>query len=63
LIINKRYANVDVSLPGCSGGRMQIINEASGFGPPTEVTLASNQITLSPFAIAVIHMPAGRKEV
>ncbi len=59
LIINKRYANVDVSLPGCSGGRMQIINEASGFGPPTEVTLASNQITLSPFAIAVIHMPAG----
>jgi hypothetical protein len=58
LIINKRYANVDVSLSGCSGGRMQIINEASGFGPPTEVTLTSNQITLDPFAIAVIHIPS-----
>jgi hypothetical protein len=56
-IINKRFANVDVSLSGCSGGRMQIINEESGFGPATEVTLTSDKITLSSFAIAVIHMP------
>ncbi|CAF3904950.1 unnamed protein product [Rotaria sordida] len=57
LIINKRYANVDVFLPGCTGGRMQIVNEASGFGPATEVTLTSSRITLSPYAIAVVHMP------
>jgi hypothetical protein len=57
LIINKRYANVDVSLSGCSGGRMQIINEASGFGPATEITLTSNTITMTPYAIGVIHMP------
>ncbi|CAM4854706.1 unnamed protein product [Rotaria socialis] len=57
LIINKRYANIDVFLPGCTGGRMQIINEASGFGPPTEVTLELSKITLSPFAVAVVHMP------
>ncbi len=59
LIVNKRYANVDVSLSGCTGSRMQIINEASGFGPATEVTLTSNTITMTPFAIAVIHMPTG----
>ncbi|CAF0872053.1 unnamed protein product [Rotaria sordida] len=58
LIINKRYANVDVFLPGCTGGRMQIVNEASGFGSATEVTLTSSRITLSPYAIAVIHMPS-----
>ncbi|CAF4871721.1 unnamed protein product, partial [Rotaria sp. Silwood1] len=57
LIINKRYANVDVFLPGSTGGRMQIINEASGFGPATEVTLTLSRITLSPFAVAVVHMP------
>lgn len=57
LIVNKRYANIDVSLAGCTGGKMQIINEASGFGPATEVTLTSDQITLSAFAIAVVHMP------
>ncbi|CAF1269418.1 unnamed protein product, partial [Rotaria magnacalcarata] len=47
----------DVFLPGCTGGRMQIINEASGFGPATEVTLELSRITLSAFAVAVIHMP------
>jgi hypothetical protein len=59
LIINKRYANVDVLLHGCHGGRMQIVNEASGFGPATEVTLTSNQITLTAFSVAVVHMPPG----
>ncbi len=62
LIVNKRFANVDVSLSGSAGGRMQIINEASGFGPATEVTLTSNTITMTPFAIAVIHMPTGHVE-
>jgi hypothetical protein len=57
LVVNKRYADVDVLLPGCTGGRMQIVNEASGFGPATNVTLTSSRITLSPFAVAVIHMP------
>ncbi len=62
LIINKRYYNVDVSLPGCTGGQMQIVNEASGFGPATVVTLTSNNITLSPYAVAVVHMPPGTME-
>jgi hypothetical protein len=60
LIINKRYASVDVSLPGCTGGQLQIINEASGFGPATETTLTTPQITLSAFAIAVVHMPPAK---
>ncbi|CAF1435987.1 unnamed protein product [Rotaria sordida] len=62
LIINKRYANVDVFLPGCTGGRMQIANEASGFGPPTEITLTLSRITLSPFAVAIVHMPSSEME-
>ena len=59
LIINKRFASIDVSLSDCEGGQMQIINEASGFGPATVVALTSNTITMSPFAIAVVHMPTG----
>jgi hypothetical protein len=58
LIVNKRYADVDVIVPGCIGGRMQIINEASGFGPATETILTLNRITLSPFAVVIIHMPS-----
>jgi hypothetical protein len=65
LIINKRYANVDVSLAGCTGGRMLIINEASGFGPAIEIKLKSNIITMTPYAIAIIHMPqsGGRQTI
>lgn len=62
LIINKRFANIEVFLPGCTGGRMQIINEASGFGPPIEVTLTLSKITLSPFAVAIVHMPSVNTE-
>jgi len=62
LIINKRYDTIDVSLPGCTGGQMQIVNEASAFGPATEIKLTSDYITLSPYAIAVIHMPPGNIE-
>jgi hypothetical protein len=57
LVINKRFLDVDVILPGCTGGTMQIANEASGFGPAIETTLKSDQIALSPFAVAVVHMP------
>jgi hypothetical protein len=63
LIINKRSASIDVSLTGCSGGQMQIINEASGFGPATKVALTSDQITLTAFAIAVVHMPNAENPV
>ena len=61
LIVNKRYANVDVTIANCTGGQMQIINEASGFGPPTLVALTSDQITLSAFAVAIVHMPPTEK--
>jgi len=57
LIVNKRYADVDVFLAGSTGGYMQIVNEASAFGPATNITLTLSRITLSPFAVAVIHMP------
>ena len=62
LIINKRYGSIDVLLPGSTNGQMRIINEASGFGPPTEITLISDTITLSAYAVAVVHMPAGHVE-
>lgn len=57
LIVNKRFANVDVFLPGATGGRMKVVNEASGFGPPIVTELSLSQITLTPFSVAVVHMP------
>ena len=61
LIINKRYKDVDIFVVGATGGRMLIVNEASGFGPATEVTLELSHITLTPYAVAIIHMPTTEK--
>lgn len=57
LLVNKRYASMEVMLPDASGGTMLIVNEASGFGPPIEKKLTSSQITLDPFTVAIVHMP------
>ena len=57
LIVNKRYANVDVFLPGATGGTMRVVNEASAFGPPIEVQLNLSRITLTPYAVAIVFMP------
>lgn len=57
LIINKRFRDVEVFVEGATGGRMLIVNEESGFGPAKEVKLELSRIRLSPYAVAVIHMP------
>ena len=57
LLVNKRNANVDVFLPGATGGTMLAVTEASGFGPPIETQLMLSRITLNPFAVVVVHFP------
>ena len=58
LIVNKRYANIDIVLPQSIGGIMKTIDEQSGFGPAVETTLTSNNITLNPFSVSIIYMPS-----
>ena len=63
LIVNKRFANVDVFLPGATGGTIEVVNEASSFGPAIVTELLLSRITLTPFAVAVVHMPPGDTNV
>ena len=62
LLVNKRFATIDVSLNGCTGGLLRIINEESGFGPPTNIKLISDRILLTPFSVAVVRMPTNMKQ-
>jgi hypothetical protein len=39
------------------------IDQASGFGPAIETELTSNTITLTPYAVAVVHMPPLRTTI
>lgn len=58
LLINKKSTPQSVTLPGANGGTMQVVDLASGDGPPRSSALTSDTIALQPFATAVVQLPA-----
>ena len=58
LVVNKRSAAQKVTVTGVSGGGMLTIDEQSGERPPRREKLSSDDITLAPFAVSIIHAPA-----
>jgi hypothetical protein len=56
LIINKHNYPVCAAIPEVSGGTIYILDESSGFGPARKEFVDSNQITLQPFAVAVLFL-------
>ncbi len=58
LLINKRSTQQQVTVTGASGGGMQTVDDASGEQPARREKLSSDTITLAPFAVSIIRMPA-----
>ena len=56
LIINKRNRTARLSLPGATGGRIQVVDQTTGGNSPLSVALSSNQFTLSGLAVAVVTL-------
>ena len=56
LIINKRNRTARLSLPGATGGRIQVVDQTTGGNSPQSVELSSNQFTLSGLAVAVVTL-------
>jgi hypothetical protein len=59
LIINKRDTAVGVNLPPEeAGARMDVVDAATGEKPAQDRTVRQTQLTLAPFAVAVISTAA-----
>ncbi|HXD00838.1 MAG TPA: glycosyl hydrolase family 39 [Verrucomicrobiae bacterium] len=59
LIINKQDAAVSVNLPPeAAGARMDVVDVTTGENPAQSGTVPGTQVTLTPFAVAVISMVA-----
>jgi hypothetical protein len=57
LIINKRNHAVEVALGSeAAGGRLEVVDEATGEGPPRTLTLDVQAVSLAPFAVAVVTL-------
>ena len=58
LLVNKRSTVQQATVTGASGGEMLTVDDDSGERPARREKLSSDTITLAPFAVSLIHMPA-----
>jgi hypothetical protein len=57
LLINKENAAVSVKLPSeAAGGHMDVVDPTTGENPAQHSAVSGTQVTLAPFAVAVISM-------
>jgi len=57
LLANKRDRTFVLTIPGASGGQMELVDEITGFDPPKIVRLDSDNVTLNGFGVAAITLP------
>jgi len=62
LLVNKRDAPVQVSLPGGSGGDMQYVDQQTGSKPAADARMSGDTLTLQPFAVAVVTLPSSQPQ-
>jgi hypothetical protein len=59
LLINKEASANDVDLPAeAVGGRMEVVDAATGENPAEASAVPETRVTLTPFAVAVISLTA-----
>lgn len=59
LVVNTRNVVASATVPGGAGGTVAVVDEATGDGPPRCTAMASDTLTLQPFATAVVTLPDG----
>ncbi|HXX22792.1 MAG TPA: glycosyl hydrolase family 39 [Terriglobia bacterium] len=57
LLVNKRDWTVVASVPGASGGRLEVVDQQTAFQPPALTQLGSDEVTLGGLAVAVVSLP------
>jgi hypothetical protein len=57
LLVNKQETAVTVNLPSeAAGARMDVVDLSTGENPAQTVTVSGTQVTLAPFAVAVLFL-------
>jgi hypothetical protein len=58
LLVNQLLAVNNATIAGATGGSIAYVDESTGFGPAQTAALDSDTVTLQPFAVAVVTLPA-----
>ena len=57
LLVNKRDRTFDVTLAGANGGRLDYVDQTTGFQPPAIMKLTSDRLKLAGYSVAVVTLP------
>jgi len=57
LLVNKRVWNIVASIPGASGGRLEVVDQQTAFQPPATSQLGSEEVILGGLGVAVVTLP------
>lgn len=57
LLVNKRNRSFDVAVAGANGGRVDFVDQSTGFKPPASEGLSSEIVKLSGFSVSVVTLP------
>lgn len=54
LVVNKRDVEYHLTVPGATGGTLEVVDQVTGSNPPASSTLASDSFTLGGLGVAVV---------
>lgn len=57
LLVNKRNRKFDVTVAGASGGRLDYVDQTTGFRPPATITMRGETLSLGGYSVAVVTLP------
>ena len=57
LLINKRNRSFDVAVAGAAGGKVEYVDQTTGFQPPATGKLTGETLALGGFSVAVVTLP------
>jgi hypothetical protein len=57
LLVNRHNGNLDVSIPGASGGQLDYVDVSTGSQGPGSIRLTSDNLTVHGFSVAVLTLP------
>jgi len=57
LLVNKRDHAFEVSVSGANGGKIEYVDQTTGFKPPASMNLSSETVKLSGYSVAIVSLP------
>jgi len=57
LLVNKRDRELGVTIPGATGGQIEVVDPSTAFHPPASSKLLSDSVTVKGLGVAVVTLP------